>query len=288
MRGRARALPHRGAPRRRRAVCLLSQRRRAPIWRRQRIRRTRVERARPVAGTQECRTQERKRSQRNATGRRDEQHAPEPLAKEAPMTRTFGLTLAAVTTLVGIFAMFAHSRHARGGEPVQCVAPEQTGASADEAQANLEPDASGWRTAQLTTFTSYPACCPNSPVYDPNAPTDECDDYSGCKYMGEFAAIGKKSFSYVKSHDLVAFYDDSDRSGKNFMKNYGGKTIRLKKNGKTFDALIADTCGNNDCNGCCTKNSKKGFLVDMEYWTTIREIGGPDNADGTIQFQILN
>src|SRR5690242_13732293 len=74
---------------------------------------------------------------------------------------------------------------------------------------SVQPDASGWRQAQLTTFTSYPACCPGSPVYDPNAPTDECDDYSGCKYMGDFAAIGHKSFSYVKGHDLVAFYDDA-------------------------------------------------------------------------------
>jgi len=199
------------------------------------------------------------------------------------MKRTLGLTLAVLGSLVGFVLMSAHSSRARGDEQAQCLAPQV----ADDAEVlGMEPDAAGWRTAQLTTFTSYPACCPNSPVYDPNAPTDECDDYSGCKWMGEFAAIGKKSFSYVKSHNLVAFYDDSDRSGKNFMKNYGGKTIRLKKNGKTFDALIADTCGNDDCNGCCTQNSKHGFLVDMEYWTAEKQIGGADNADGTIEFAI--
>jgi hypothetical protein len=147
---------------------------------------------------------------------------------------------------------------------------------------------SGWRTASLTTFTSYPACCPNSPVYDPNAPTDECDDFSGCKYMGEFAAIGHKSFSYVKSHDLVAFYDNRDPDGNNFDQNYGGKHIQLQKNGTTFTALIADTCGNSDCDGCCEQNSQpSGYLVDMEYWTTVRRIGGPDNADGSIKFKIV-
>jgi hypothetical protein len=26
-----------------------------------------------------------------------------------------------------------------------------------------------------------------------------------------------------------------------------------------------DTCGNSDCGGCCTKNAKGGYLVDMEY-----------------------
>jgi hypothetical protein len=181
---------------------------------------------------------------------------------------------------IGVVALFG----------VEC-SPAQDSASAEgngiESVQSVQPNAStGWRTAQLTTFTSYPACCPDSPVYDPNAPTDECDDYSGCTYMGDFAAIGHKSFSYVKGHDLVAFYDDSDPNGKNFNKKYGGKTVQLKKGGKTFSALIADTCGNSDCNGCCTQNSKHGFLVDMEYWTTERRIGGPDNADGTIQFQI--
>jgi hypothetical protein len=197
--------------------------------------------------------------------------------KETLMTRKLGLTALALAALVGIVAMLVSSRRARAGEAEQCL----------EANQSIQPEASGWRTAQLTTFTSYPACCPNSPVYDPNAPTDECDDYSGCKYMGDFAAIGHKSFSYVKSHDLIAFYDNSDPDGANFNQRYGGKTIRLKKNGKTFTALIADTCGNNDCSGCCTQNSQGGFLVDMEYWTTLRQIGGPDNADGTIQFQIL-
>ena len=56
----------------------------------------------------------------------------------------------------------------------------------------------GSSTAKLTYYNSYPFCCPKSPNYDPNAPTDECDDYSGCKYMGDFAAIGHKSIDYVK------------------------------------------------------------------------------------------
>ncbi len=38
--------------------------------------------------------------------------------------------------------------------------------------------------ASLTYYSSYPACCPNSPNYDPNADKSECDDYSGCKYLG--------------------------------------------------------------------------------------------------------
>jgi hypothetical protein len=144
-----------------------------------------------------------------------------------------------------------------------------------------------WETAQLTTFTSFPACCPDSPVYDPDAPTSECDDYSACEYMGEFAAIGEKSFEWVQSHDLIAFYDDADPDGSGFNQKYGGRRIKLRKDGEEFEALIADTCGNQDCNDCCSENSQGGYLVDVEFWTAERNLGGAQNADGTIEFQIL-
>ncbi len=146
----------------------------------------------------------------------------------------------------------------------------------------------GWHTAQLTTYTSYPRCCKGSPAYDPHASKEECEDYSGCKYEGEFAAIGKKSFEWVKDNAIIAFYDNADKAGKEFNKKYGGKKIRLRKNGKEFTAVIADTCGNSDCNDCCIKNSKGGFLVDMEYWTAERNIGVANKAEGTIEFQILD
>ena len=54
-------------------------------------------------------------------------------------------------------------------------------------------------SARLTYYNSYPPCCPNSPNYDPKADKSECDDYSGCDYIGDFAAIGHKSLSYVQT-----------------------------------------------------------------------------------------
>ncbi|RYH14928.1 hypothetical protein EON65_32720 [archaeon] len=55
----------------------------------------------------------------------------------------------------------------------------------------------------------------------------------------------------MKTHNLVAFYDNTDKAGKNFDKKYGGRTIQLTKvyGGKTyvFNATIADTCGNDNC-----------------------------------------
>ena len=104
----------------------------------------------------------------------------------------------------------------------------------------------------------------------------ECVDYNACDYSGEFAFIGKQTYSYVEQNNLVSFYDDSDPNGDNTESLYGGKTIYLKYKGKEFQAIIADTCGNSDCNDCCHKNSKGGYLVDMEFFTVLRNIGSTD------------
>jgi hypothetical protein len=142
--------------------------------------------------------------------------------------------------------------------------------------------------ASFTYYTSYAACCPDNPNYDPNANTEECDDYSACEYSGDFAAIGHKSYKYVQTHNLVAFYDNSDPKGKKFNKKYGGKTIELKKGDVIFNATIADTCGNKDCNNCCAHNSKpSGFLVDVEYWTAMNNFGTTDSVEGEVEFKIF-
>ncbi len=75
----------------------------------------------------------------------------------------------------------------------------------------------------------------------------------------------QKSLSWVKSNNIVAFFDAADPNGKNWDKNYKNKKIRLTKGSKTFEATIVDTCADKDCSGCCTKNSKGGYLVDLEY-----------------------
>jgi hypothetical protein len=139
--------------------------------------------------------------------------------------------------------------------------------------------------ASWTYYNSYPACCKNNPNYDPKASKEECEDYSGCKYSGDFAAIGHKSFDYVKNNNLVAFYDNSDPKGTHFNSKYGGKKIKVTHGSKSFTALIADTCGNSDCNNCCTKNSKpSGYLLDMEYYTVMRNFGATSVVDGQISF----
>ena len=144
-------------------------------------------------------------------------------------------------------------------------------------------------TASFTYYESYPRCCPDNPNYDSKAPKDECDDYSGCKYSGDFEAIDHQSLSYVKSNNLVSFFDNSNSSGSNFMKNYGGRQIKLTKGSVSFTALIADTCANKDCsNNCCSKNSQPtGYLLDMEYYTVLRNFGSLSAADGSIHFEVI-
>ncbi len=92
----------------------------------------------------------------------------------------------------------------------------------------------------------------------------------------------------MKSNNIISFYDSKDRNGVNWKKNYANKKIRLTKNGKTFEAVIADTCGDADCKGCCFRNSNGGFLVDMEYYTVLRNLGSTGQASGTIDFEIVS
>eukprot|EP01083_Nonionella_stella_P106905 308959_1 len=142
-------------------------------------------------------------------------------------------------------------------------------------------------TAQLTWYMSYAPCCPGNANYDPNANTTECIQYNACSYSGDFWAIGNKSFDYVRTNNLVAFYDPSDPNGDNFINNYGTREITLTKNGITFNATIADSCKNSDCGECCTRNAlPRGYLIDMEYWTAMNNFGSTNDMFGEIEFSI--
>jgi hypothetical protein len=93
---------------------------------------------------------------------------------------------------------------------------------------------------------------------------------------------------------MVAFFDTRDPAGENFNRKWGNKymTITGTCNGKTriFNAVIADTCNDRDCGGCCTANANKqtGYLIDMEYYTAIRQFGTTACADvkTNLQFSV--
>jgi hypothetical protein len=143
--------------------------------------------------------------------------------------------------------------------------------------------------ATLTYYHSYAPCCPDEVNYDPSADTTECDLYDACSWTGHFAALpGKQSFEFVANSSLIAFYEYGDNSFENFYNNYAGENVTLVKDGNiVFEALIADSCGDTDCNGCCSSNSEEtGYLVDLEYFTMLRNFDDPADASGYIEFYI--
>jgi hypothetical protein len=144
----------------------------------------------------------------------------------------------------------------------------------------------GYTAASWTTYTSYAACCQDSPNYDPNADTTECDLYNACAYTGDFAYIGHQSYEYVSTNNLVAFFSTHGDNA-----SYGNQQIRvlMPSSGQTVDALVADTCGDSDCNGCCTTNAQpSGYLVDMEYWTVVNNFGADAVASGQVCWKLVD
>jgi hypothetical protein len=125
-----------------------------------------------------------------------------------------------------------------------------------------------WKKSRLTWYTSYP---------DPGS--EECIKYSGCDYMGDFAAIGHKDKAWVAAHNLIAVHS------KDF-NQYKLKTLRLKHADFMIDAQVVDMCADSDCGGCCTQNANTGggFLIDLESYGVKRF--GLD--DGTIDWACID
>jgi len=142
-------------------------------------------------------------------------------------------------------------------------------------------------TAMLTYYNSYPMCCKNSPNYDPKASKEECDDYSGCKYIGDFANGEHLSLSQVKNTPIVSLFDPNYSTMSQWKSKYANKKVRITKNGMTFDAYVKDTCADKDCKGCCTRNAKGKILIDVEFYTAKKYLGSLDAADGSATFTLL-
>ena len=117
----------------------------------------------------------------------------------------------------------------------------------------VDDDGLEWHQANLTTFESYPTS------------EEECIEFSGCEYAGQFAALGgKKTEEWVMDNNIAAIHGD----------HYGAyklKTLRLRANGESIDVTVYDLCSDHDCDGCCTRNmSETGFLIDLERYTAER------------------
>ena len=151
-----------------------------------------------------------------------------------------------------------------------------------------------WMRASATWYTSHPKCCKGASNYDPKADKKECDEYSGCKWAGQFAGVDKQlSIAEVAKRDIVAFYDAKNQKGNKkaaeawWNKNVKGKKIELKKpDGTTMIVEALDTCSDSDTQGGeCTKNANKnnggGILIDLEESTAKRFYPGGKIKDNS-------
>lgn len=110
-----------------------------------------------------------------------------------------------------------------------------------------------WKTARKTWYTSYP---------DPGS--EECIKYNGCEWAGQFSACdGKKPEAWVEAHNIVAAFPDFDTLSLH--------DLCLKSGDKTLVVTVLDTCGDDDCDGCCTQNKGNADeLIDLESYTNAR------------------
>lgn len=109
-----------------------------------------------------------------------------------------------------------------------------------------------WKTGKKTNYTSYP---------DPGS--EECVVYNGCMWAGMFAhCSGTKSEAWVESHDIAAVFPDD---------GVEGHDICIRSGDRVMIVTAIDTCGDSDCDGCCTANKGSAdALIDLESYTNQR------------------
>ena len=128
----------------------------------------------------------------------------------------------------------------------------ETNASGNTAERCSQLDLD-WRSANKTNYTSYP---------EPGS--EECIDYNGCFWEGQFTACtGKKTEEWVESINIAAVFPMFDE-----LKNH---ELCIRKGDKLMIVNVIDSCGDADCDGCCTENKGDAeALIDLESYTNAR------------------
>ncbi len=116
-----------------------------------------------------------------------------------------------------------------------------------------------WKTGVKTTYTSWPA--PGS---------EECVEYNGCEWAGYFAhCTDQKSEDWVAAHNIAAVFPDEGLERHDLCIRSGDRVMVVS---------AIDTCGDSDCDGCCTRNrGGADALIDLESYTNARW-GLPDGS----------
>lgn len=114
-----------------------------------------------------------------------------------------------------------------------------------------DPDLT-WRTGMKTYYESYP---------EPGS--EECVEFNGCKYQGQFAACeNTMPERWVAAHDLAAVFPLGDLAL---------HRLCIRSGEHTLVVTVVDTCADADCDGCCSENrGDADALVDLEKYTAER------------------
>lgn len=183
----------------------------------------------------------------------------------------------------GYYYIYYYDHHESGAPPAE----SSVGSGAQETGTGE------FKSAMATWYQSYPPCCKKSPNYDKNADKSECSDYNGCTWMGQFLGVDKTvPYEDVKARNIISFYDLANQkgSGESWWKsNVKGKKVELRNpaTGKTLIAEALDSCFDSDCNGCCSKQAKKGggYLIDLEINTAQRLYDGKVQDEAKIEWR---
>ena len=126
-------------------------------------------------------------------------------------------------------------------------------AAGDDAQARCAAAELEWKTARKTNYESYP---------DPGSV--ECVEYNGCQWAGWFAGCeDQQSPEWVESHDIAAVFPGFEELRHHELCIRSGDRIMI--------VTVYDTCGDDDCDGCCTRNrGDADALIDLEKHTNDR------------------
>jgi hypothetical protein len=183
--------------------------------------------------------------------------------EEASQTETGGSTATSNSDGSGGATASGGASHSSGG-----TSHSSGGAAGDSSGSDDPCDDPGlvWKTANKTNYTSYP---------DPGS--EECIEYNGCTWAGQFAACdGVLPEEWVSEHNIVAAFPDFDALELH--------DLCLRKGDKTLVVTVLDTCDDSDCDGCCTENQRDADqLIDVESYTDARW----DVPDGAIEWADL-
>lgn len=110
-----------------------------------------------------------------------------------------------------------------------------------------------WRTGHKTHYESYP---------EPGS--EECIEFNGCYWAGMFAACQTKMpEEWVQAHNIVAVFPHFEQLALH--------DLCIRRGNTTLIVTVYDTCGDSDCDGCCTENrGSADALIDLEKYTNAR------------------